>query len=134
MNPSNIPPFPGLGRKRGREEDGMSDLIHNFSARKWKRDAILEQAADALPEVAGISGQPCSDEGSELQAIVISGSPEMGLNDQSALENVTLVESKEVSPVSAAIQVVHSPEQAIGQSDRAKYTRDGCRIDPLIYR
>ena len=38
------------------EEDGMSDLIHNFSARKRKRDAIFEQAADAIPEVAGGSG------------------------------------------------------------------------------
>ena len=63
------------------EEDGMSNFIHNFVARKRKRDASLEQAADAIPEVAGGSGQPRSDEGSEVQAIVISGSPEMGLND-----------------------------------------------------
>ena len=31
------------------EEDGMSDLIHNFAAQKWKRDAKFEQAADAIP-------------------------------------------------------------------------------------
>ena len=49
-----------------------------------------------------------------MQAIIISGSPEMGLNDQPALEIVTLVESEEDSPVLAAIQVVHPPEQAVG--------------------
>ena len=51
----------------------------------------------------------------------------MGLNDQSALENVTLVKSREASPVLAAIQVVHPPEQAFGQPDRAKYTQTGRR-------
>ena len=76
------------------EEDGMFDLVHNFTARKRKRDAIREQVASALPEVAGGSGRPRSNEGLEVQAIVISGSPKMGLNDQSTLENVTLVESK----------------------------------------
>ena len=30
----------------------MSGLVHNFSARKWKRDASLEQAADVVPEMA----------------------------------------------------------------------------------
>ena len=60
------------------EEDRMFDLIHNFAARKQKRDASLEQAVNAIPEVAGGSGQPRLDEGSEVQAIVTSGSPEMG--------------------------------------------------------
>ena len=32
------------------KEDRMSDLIHNFVARKLKRDASLEQAADAPPK------------------------------------------------------------------------------------
>ena len=68
----------------------MSSLVHNFAARKQKRDASLEQAANASPEVAGGSSQPCFDGGSEVQAIVISGSPEMGLNDQPGLGNVTL--------------------------------------------
>ena len=66
-----------------------------------------------------------------MQAIVIPGSLEMGLNDKPALENVTLVESREASPVPAAIQVIHPPEQAVSQSDRAKYTRAGCRR-PLL--
>ena len=109
----------------------MSSLIHNFPTRKRKRDAILEQGANAPSEVVGGSGQPRLDECSEVQAIVISGSPKMGLNDQPALENITLVESREASPVPAAIQVVHPPEQAIGQPDRAKYTRTE-RKRPLL--
>ena len=78
-----IPPIsrrsPGLEEEE--EEEEMSSLIHNFAARKRNRDATLKQAANAPPEMLGGSGQPRSDEGSKAQAIVISGSPEMGLND-----------------------------------------------------
>ena len=59
----------------------MFDLIQNFAPRKRKQDASLEQAIDAILEVAGGSDQPRSDEGSEVQEIVISGSLEMGLNE-----------------------------------------------------
>ena len=81
----------------------MSKLIHNSVARKRKRDASLEQEVDAIPEVVGGLDQPLLDEGSEVQAIVILGSPEMGLNEQPAPEIFTLVESKEVFPAPAAI-------------------------------
>ena len=117
--------------KEEEEDNNMSILIHNFAARNRKRDASLEQAADAVPEVAGGSGHPCPDGGSEVQAIVILGSPEMGLNDQPALGNVTLAKSREASPVPTALQVVHPPEQATGQSDRAKYTQTD-RRKPLL--
>ena len=69
-----------------------------------------------------------------MQAIVISGSPEMGLNDQPALEDITLVESREASPVPTAIKVVHPPLQAVGQLDKAKYTRTGRRMPLLLDR
>ena len=48
------------------EEDDMFSLVHNFSAQKWKRDAILEQAADVAPKVARGSSQPGPDGGSEV--------------------------------------------------------------------
>ena len=105
----------------------MSNLIHNFATRKRKRDASFKRVADAIPGVAEGSGRSLSDEGSEVLIIVISGSLEIGLNDQPALENVTLGESMEVFPAPTAIQVVHPPEQATGQSDNAKYTRAGCK-------
>ena len=60
--------------------------------------------------MAGGSGQPCPNGGSEVQAIVISGSPEMGLDYQPVLGNVTLAESRVASPVPTSIQVVHSPK------------------------
>ena len=41
--------------------------------------------------------------------------------------NVTLAKYIEASPVPAAIQVVHHPKYAVGQSDRAKYTQAGRR-------
>ena len=63
------------------KEDEMSDLIHTFVARKRKQDASFKRVNDAIPEVAGGSGQSRLDEGSKVHAIVISGSPEMGLND-----------------------------------------------------
>ena len=78
------------------EEDEMSNLVHKFSAQKRKRDASFKRVAYAIPEVAG-------GEGSNVQAIVISSSPKMGLNDQLTLENTTLVESGEASPTPAAI-------------------------------
>ena len=85
------------------EEDGMSDLIHNFAAWKWKQDASLEQAADAIPEVVGESDNPRLDEGSEVRAIIISSSSEMGLNEQPTPKNVTLAESNEVFPAPSTI-------------------------------
>ena len=88
----------------------MSDLIHNFATRKRKRDASFEQVADAILGVAGGLGRSLSDEGSEVLTIFISGSLEMGLNGQSAPENVALAESREVFPAPAAIQVIHPPE------------------------
>ena len=81
----------------------MSDLIHNFATRKRKCNASFKRVSDAILEVVG-------GEGLDVQAIFISGSPEMGLNDQPALENATLVESGEASPTPAAIQVIHHPE------------------------
>ena len=116
------------------EEDDMFDLVHNFAAWKRKRDASLEQVADAVPEVAGGTGQSCLDRGSEVQAIVISSSPEMSLNDKPTMENVTLAESREASPIPATLQVVRPSEQAIGQLDRAKYTRTSRRKPLLLDR
>ena len=90
----------------------MSDLVHNFAAQKRKRDASFKRVVDAIPEVAG-------GEGLDVQAIVITSLPEMGLNDQPAVENATLVESREASPTPAVIQVIHPPEQASNRPERS---------------
>ena len=70
-------------------------------------------------------------EGPNVQAIVISGSPEMGLNDQPNLENATLVESREASLTPVAIQVIHPPEQAPSHPEKPLYTRTGRRRPQL---
>ena len=94
----------------------MSDLVHNFATRKRKRDASFKRVVDAIPEVVG-------GEGPDVQAIVISGSPEMGSNDRLDLENATLVELGEASPSPVAIQVIHPPEQAPRRLERPLHTR-----------
>ena len=58
-----------------------------------------------------------------MPAIVISSSLDMGLNDQPALENTTLVESGEASPTPATIQVIYPPEQASSRPKRPRYIR-----------
>ena len=92
----------------------MSGLVHNFTSRKQKRDAILEQVVDVVHEVARGLSQPGLNWGFEVQAIVIPGSPEMSLNDQPVTENITMEESREASLVPAALQVVHPLEEATG--------------------
>ena len=96
---SNHPPY----WEEEEEEDRMSDLIHNFAAQKRKRDDSFEQAVDAIPGVAGGSDQSRSDESSEVQEIVISGLPKIGLNDQPTPENITLAESRVAFSVPAAM-------------------------------
>ena len=53
-----LPPISRRSSDRGeKEEDNkMFGLVHNFAARKRKRDASLKQAADAVPELARGSG------------------------------------------------------------------------------
>ena len=41
-----------VGEEEEKEEDYMSYLVHNFAARKRKRDAMLEQYANFVPERA----------------------------------------------------------------------------------
>ena len=106
------------------EEGEISDLVHNFAARKRKRDARFKRVVDAIPEVV-------RGEGSDVQIIVISGLPEMGLNDQPDLENATLVESREASPTPAAIQVIHPPKRASGRPKRPLYTQAERSRPPL---
>ena len=61
-----VPPISHRSPDKEEKEDDMFGLVHNFSTQKRKRDVILEQAADAVPEVARGSSQPRPDEGSEV--------------------------------------------------------------------
>ena len=62
---------------------------------------------------------------------MVSGSPEVGSEDQPAPENVVVMDLREASSSLAAIQVIHPRERAIGPSGRAKNIRAGCKR-PLL--
>ena len=58
----------------------MVDLIHNFGSRKRKRGAIFKRVTDGTPEVVDEASQQPTCEGSDVHAIVVLDSPEMGLH------------------------------------------------------
>ena len=70
--------------------------------------------------------QPPSHENSNVQAIVIPGSPEMGFHGQPASEIAPLVDSGEVSPTHVEVREDIPLEQVVSLSDWAKSTRVGC--------
>ena len=100
----------------------MADLVHNFGARKRKRGAT--------PEVAGGADQHPFDENSDVQAIVVLDSPEMGFHGQLVSETAFLVDLGEVSLVHAEVQEDIPSEQIASQSDKATSTLAG-RSRPL---
>ena len=62
-----------------------------------------------------------------MQAIIISGSPEMGSIDQPSPEDVALGEPRGVTPIPPALQVIHSPDWAESQTNIPKPMRTGCK-------
>ena len=62
----------------------MTGLLDRYAARKRKRQEDAEREADR----AEGSERLFTDGGSEMQAIMISGSPEMGSNDQPGPEDI----------------------------------------------
>ena len=59
------------------EKDEMADLVHNFDAWKHKRGASFKRAT---PEVVGGADQHPFGENSDVHAIVVSDSPDMGFH------------------------------------------------------
>ena len=58
----------------------MTGLLDRYAARKRKRQQSFSSESD--PAQAAGSSQPATEEGSEMQAIVISCSLEPGATDQ----------------------------------------------------
>ena len=52
----------------------MTGLLNRYAAKKWKRQESAEREVDQ----AEGSNRPSMDGGSEIQAIIILGLPEMG--------------------------------------------------------
>ena len=60
------------------EEEEMIRLLDRYATRKWKRQESAEREADQ----AEGSNRLTTDRGSEMQTIVILGSPAMGSSDK----------------------------------------------------
>ena len=73
----------------------MTRLLDCYAAGKRKRQEISERE----PDKAEGSNRLTTDGDSEIQAIVIPGSPEMGSSDQPGPKDVSLGEPREVTPI-----------------------------------
>ena len=77
------------------------------------------------PDQAEGSNRLITDGDSEMQTIVILGSPEMGSSDQSGPEDVAVGEPRGVTSISLALQVIHPPDRAEARSDMPKLAQTG---------
>ena len=62
-----------------------------------------------------------------MQAIVISGSPEKGSNDQSGPESIAHGEPRESTPIPPALQVVHPHVRLESRPGNVKLALLGCK-------
>ena len=69
-----------LASEEEEKEDKMADLVHYFGAQKHKQGACFKRATDATPEVVAEADQHPTGKGLDVQAIVVSDSPEMGFH------------------------------------------------------
>ena len=60
----------------------MTGLLDSYAARKRKRQLSSDSESDIVPAQAAGPSQPTTEGGSEVQAIIILGSPESGPIDQ----------------------------------------------------
>ena len=108
-------------------EERMTGLLDCYAARKKKWRVSSNSESD--PTQATGSSQPAAEGGSEMQAIVIPGSPEPGATNQMEPTGVARTESKEVDPVPSALQVIHPSDE--GRPGRSKFMRSGLPRPPL---
>ena len=112
------------------EEEEMIGLLDCYATKKQKRHESSERGRDQ----AKGSSQLATDGDSDMQAIVIPGSPEMGSSDRPNSEDVALGKLREATPIPPALQVIHPPDRAKIQSDIPKLARPGCKRSLLLDR
>ena len=105
----------------------MTGVLDHYAARKRKRQVISSNESD-LAQAAG-SSLPASKGGSEMQAIVIPGSPEPRVTDQNEPAGVARTESKEADSAQSALQVIHP--SYVSRPGRSKFMRSGIPRPPL---
>ena len=84
-------------------EERMTGLLNRYAANKRKRQLSFDSESDIASAQAAGPSQPAAKGGSEVQAIIIPGSPESGPIDQTEPTGVTRIELKEDDPVPSAL-------------------------------
>ena len=110
----------------------MTGLLDHYAACKRKRQ--LSSNSESNPAQAAGSSQPAVEGGSEMQAIVIPGSPEPEPTKQNEPAGVARIESKEADPVRSALQVIPHSDQNKGRPSRLKFMRSELPRPPLPER
>ena len=103
----------------------MTWLLDRYAARKRTRQLSSGSESDIAPAQTAGPSLPAAEGGSEVQAIIIPGSPESGPTDQTELVGVARIESKEVDLVPSALQVIPPSDRAEGQHSRSNFIRSG---------
>ena len=106
-------------------EERMTRLLDRYAARKRKWQLSSGSESDIAPAQATGPSQPVAKGGSEVQAIIIPGSPESGPIDQTKPARVARTESKEADPIPSPFQVIPPSDWAEGQLSRSKFMRFG---------
>ena len=106
-------------------KERMTELLDCYAASKRKRQLSSDSESDIAPAQATGPSQPAAKGGSEVQAIIIPGSPESGPTDQTEPGGVARIESKEVDPVPSALQVIPPSDRDESQPSRSKFMQSG---------
>ena len=102
------------------KEEEMTGLLDRYTTRKQKRQEDAVREVDAAPDEAVGSSWPTAGGSSEEQAIIISGSPEMGSNDRLDIGDDVLGEA---APTPPALQTILPPAQVGSRPSRSEFTR-----------
>ena len=116
---------PLLGKRKKKRTRWLISFITSAHRSVNEVPALSERLMQPTPEVTGEVNQQPTGKSSDVQAIVVSDSPEMGFHGQSSLETALSMDLGEVSPTHAEVQEDIPLEQTVGRSDKAKSTRAG---------
>ena len=105
----------------------MTELLDRYSAKKRKWRENVEQRFDTAPDQADGSSRPAIGGSSELQVIIILGSPETGSYDRLDIGDDALGELGEAAPTPPTLQMISHLVQVGSRSGRSEFTRTGLK-------
>ena len=110
----------------------MTGMLDRYAAHERKQQ--LSSSSESNPAQTTRPSQSVVEGGSEMQAIVILGSPEPVPIDQTETVGVGRIESQEADPIPSALQVILPSDRDGGQPSRSKFTWSGLPKPPLPER